>query len=175
MNDLMIDLETLGTGSNSVVLSIGACFFDVDTGEIGETFYTTLDIEDQIRAGRKIDASTLQWWVKQSADAQKVFFDEIRDADLALENFCTWVEMHAEDRLHPWGNGSMFDIGILESLLADFAKDVPWKFSNVMDLRTFRRFVAKGSNVIRIGTHHNALDDAISQATFVINTLKESK
>ena len=31
--DLMIDIETLATGSNAVVTQIGACAFNIRTGE----------------------------------------------------------------------------------------------------------------------------------------------
>ena len=38
-SDLMLDLETLGTFMNAPIITVGACFFDIRTGEIGETFY----------------------------------------------------------------------------------------------------------------------------------------
>lgn len=34
MNNLMIDLETLSTQPDAAIVSIGACTFDPDTGEI---------------------------------------------------------------------------------------------------------------------------------------------
>jgi hypothetical protein len=43
--DLMIDLETLGLTANSVVLSIGAVFFDLEGEDLGPTFYTNVDRE----------------------------------------------------------------------------------------------------------------------------------
>ena len=39
MNNLMIDIETLGTNSNAVVVSIGAVLFDPYTGDTCGEFY----------------------------------------------------------------------------------------------------------------------------------------
>ena len=168
MKDLMIDLETLGTNTNTVVLSIGACFFDVDRHLIGPKFYTTLSIQDQLAKKREINSNTLKWWMKQSAGARNVFNEQETDTTIALCSFIEFIEQNASTNLSPWGNGSVFDISILESLLNDYGLPVPWKFTNVMDLRTFRRFVAGNQKIGSGNVAHNALDDSIAQASFVI-------
>ena len=66
------------------------------------------------------------------------------------------------------GNGSTFDIFIMEHMFIDYGLIHPWGYSKIMDLRTFKRFVAKGKYVRKVGVAHNALDDAISQAKFVM-------
>ena len=67
-----------------------------------------------------------------------------------------------------WGNGSTFDISIMENILNMYRIKLPWSYNGVMDLRTFRRFIARGATVENLGVAHNALDDAKSQAVFVI-------
>lgn len=47
MNNLMIDLETMGKKPNAPVVSIGAVFFDPQSGEIGPEFYTPLALKAQ--------------------------------------------------------------------------------------------------------------------------------
>ena len=61
--NLMIDLETLGTKPNSAILSIGAVYFDKDG--LGEEFYANVDLQDSIDSGFDIDASTVYWWLSQ--------------------------------------------------------------------------------------------------------------
>lgn len=174
MKDLMIDLETLATTPDTVVISIGACFFDPIFGRSGATFSANLDIQSQLDHGRRVSASTLKWWMNQSTEAKSLFREETWDIQDGLENFTAWVEANREQELYPWGNGSLFDIAIMESLLHDYEQKVPWKYSDVMDLRTFRRFCANNTKVDRAaGTHHNALDDALNQAAYVIQHIRK--
>ncbi|HFW3715890.1 TPA: 3'-5' exonuclease, partial [Salmonella enterica subsp. enterica serovar 6,7:y:-] len=45
MNNLMIDLETMGKKPNAPIVSIGGVFFDPQSGEIGHEFYTAVNLE----------------------------------------------------------------------------------------------------------------------------------
>lgn len=166
----MIDLETMATEPGAVVLSIGACFFDIETGEINDTFYMCLDIGEQKVDGRIVDPATLAWWDRQSKDARRVFTEDKFPVSHVLDEFTNYVlRTGSMSKIHPWGNGSSFDISIMESLYRMYGKKLPWQFWNVTDLRTFRRFVADGIKVHKpIGTNHNALDDAINQANYVM-------
>lgn len=172
MNELMLDFETLGTDSDTIVLSLGACFFDLQTKQIGpKTFYVTFDVESQIENGRTFSKSTLEWWMNQSDAAKRVFKENPTPTKQALGLLLSYIEYNCPDlsKLKVWGNGATFDISILESLLKEYKLPILWKYSNVMDFRTFKRFVAKDAKIDRAsGTHHNAVDDAINQATFVL-------
>jgi inhibitor of KinA sporulation pathway (predicted exonuclease) len=173
--ELMVDLETLGTSSDCVVVSIGACIFDLKTNQVISTFYSPLTLQDQLDKGRKIDADTLAWWMKQSDDARRVFQDGAVMTSEGLNTFANWIASNIPDkkRVRAWGNGSNFDISIMEHLYKDYEQPVPWEYYNVMDLRTFRRFVANNAKVEKSGVDHNALDDALSQAHFVIKYSKK--
>ena len=166
----MIDLETLGTGPESVVISIGACAFNIQTRKIESTFIMVCDIEDQMKRGRKLDAPTLKWWMGQSDGAKKVFHDQAKPTLQVLQAFTNWMIKGVpakKDRL-VWGNGSHFDISIMESILQQFGIEVPWMYYSVYDVRTFKRFPGKGAKIEKKGVAHNALDDAISQAEYVM-------
>ena len=77
MNHLMIDLETLGTLADSVVLSVGAVKFDLDSDAVDERgFYGSVSIDSNLEAGRRIEEDTLLWWLKQPVAAQAVFFED---------------------------------------------------------------------------------------------------
>ena len=173
--DVMIDLETLGTASDTVVLSIGAVEFDVKTKKLGRTFYCELPIQSQINMGRSITAATLNWWMKQEGSAQAVLDAAMSckdNLDVLVNDFHTFLGTSRP--LSVWGNGATFDISILESLFKDVNLKAPWAFTHVMDLRTFRRFVAKGKKVEVAGVKHNALDDSIAQAKYVMEYYNES-
>ncbi len=175
-SDLMIDLETLGTGPDAVIVSIGAVFFDIEKGTLGPTFEMVLDIQSEMGLGRKIDADTLRWWFSQENAAKKVFHEKATDPVKVLELFSYFCQTNSTPKmLKAWGNGSTFDITLMESLYKTYARVHPWGYNGVMDLRTFRRFVADGAPVIKTGTNHNALDDAISQAKFVLEYYKRSQ
>lgn len=171
--DLMIDLETLGTDPDCVVLSIGACVFDFQKKKIVDKFYIVLDTEDQKNCFRTVDQNTLKWWSQQSNQAKKVFTEPKEEVREALDQFVQFILRNGTiSQIKPWGNGSTFDISILESLFKDYEVKVPWLFYNVMDLRTFVRFQGKGDKVPKLeGVNHHALDDAINQANYVMSKL----
>ncbi len=170
--DIMIDLETLSTSTDCVVLSIGAVKFDIEKGELGETFYTTLHIQDQINQGRKISESTLRFWLDQDREVFKQALQiPMGDAYGAsnkeiLSVFSNFIGSDSK----VWGNSSGFDINIMESLFATYGLKEPWKYSAAMDLRTFKRFLGDNDKIARpVGQHHNALSDAVNQAQFVLD------
>ena len=66
MKHVMIDFETLGTAADSVIMSFGAVRFDIESGEMDdEAFYRSISIESNLEKGRRIDESTLIWWMDQ--------------------------------------------------------------------------------------------------------------
>ena len=70
-DSVMIDLETLGTVANSIILSIGAVKFDLNSNHIADDgFYASISIDSNLHAGRQLSESTLLWWLDQSKEAQ---------------------------------------------------------------------------------------------------------
>ncbi|CAM7540570.1 3'-5' exoribonuclease Rv2179c-like domain-containing protein [Citrobacter freundii] len=67
---LMVDLETMGSGPDAPIVSIGAVYFDPSTGNTGAEFYQVVSLESSMSFGMKPDASTIQWWLKQSSEAR---------------------------------------------------------------------------------------------------------
>ncbi|ELW2500435.1 3'-5' exoribonuclease, partial [Escherichia coli O157] len=101
---LMIDLETMGKNPDAPIISIGAIFFDPQTGDMGPEFSKTIDLET---AGGVIDRDTIKWWLKQSREAQSaIMTDEIPldDALLQLREFID--ENSGEFFVQVWGNGA---------------------------------------------------------------------
>lgn len=178
--DIMIDLETLGTGVDAPIISIGCQVFDAKNLTLGSTFYVACDIRDQIDSKlRFVDASTLKWWLSQGEGAKAVFKEGAVPTPLCLQELSKWILREAGSsakttkKAFVWGNGSSFDITLMETLFKAFNEVCPWMFYKVMDLRTFKRFVADGKKVeVKQGVAHNALDDARAQAQYVIDALR---
>ncbi|EOA2033336.1 3'-5' exoribonuclease, partial [Escherichia coli] len=104
---LMIDLKTMGKNPDAPIISIGAIFFDPQTGDMGPEFSKTIDLET---AGGVIDRDTIKRWLKQSREAQSaIMTDEIPldDALLQLREFID--ENSGEFFVQVWGNGANFD------------------------------------------------------------------
>lgn len=165
MRHIMVDLETLGTRSNSVIAVIGAVYFDIETGETGREFYRQIEIDSCLDFGLKMDLETIEWWFQQSNEAQKeVFNTEDRDHIFpVLQDFSEFV---IEDVIL-WGNSARFDCGLLEDAYHAADLPVPWKYWNERDVRTLVSLAPEiKENTIREGTHHNALDDCYHQIKY---------
>lgn len=162
MKDIMIDIETLGTTYGCAVLSIGAVRFDRNTGEIGDKFYASMG--QQAQKYGHASQSTLDWWEQQSPEAKEAAFSGTEDPVAVANTLASGIDKN--DLV--WGNGSIFDITILESWFASVNVAVPWKFWNVRDVRTVVDLSPLNvKDFAREGIHHNALDDAIHQAKYI--------
>lgn len=111
----MIDIETLNTDPDSVILSVGACKFDPYTRETPwASSHWRLDITQQLAQGRTVSESTLDWWSRQDADIRDEVFSEqdrvnILDFAVVLNRYLVGV-----DKI--WCQGPQFDMVILENL-----------------------------------------------------------
>ncbi|EOP3337701.1 TPA: 3'-5' exoribonuclease, partial [Escherichia coli] len=166
---LMIDLETMGKNPDAPIISIGAIFFDPQTGDMGPEFSKTIDLET---AGGVIDRDTIKWWLKQSREAQSaIMTDEIPldDALLQLREFID--ENSGEFFVQVWGNGANFDNTILRRSYERQGIPCPWRYYNDRDVRTIVElgkaidFDARTAIPFE-GERHNALDDARYQAKY---------
>ncbi|EFD7614025.1 exonuclease [Escherichia coli] len=167
---LMIDLETMGKNPDAPIISIGAIFFDPQTGDMGPEFSKTIDLDT---AGGVIDRDVIKWWLKQSREAQSaIMTDEIPldDALLQLREFID--ENSGEFFVRVWGNGANFDNVILRRSYERQGIPCPWRYCNDRDVRTIVElgkaidFDARTAIPFE-GERHNALDDARYQAKYV--------
>ena len=167
---LMIDLKTMGKNPDAPIISIGAIFFDPQTGDMGPEFSKTIDLET---AGGVIDRNTIKRWLKQSREAQSaIMTDEIPldDALLQLREFID--ENSGEFFVQVWGNGANFDNTILRRSYERQGIPCPWRYYNDRDVRTIVElgkaidFDARTAIPFE-GERHNALDDARYQAKYV--------
>jgi len=184
MRDVMLDLETLGNGPGCAIVAIGAVPFAYHDGAaqiIGNGFYQVINVASSMCFGLRADASTLQWWGEQAPEARAVI-DAAMDATMsqpvlaALALFDRWLEevsgKSARDSdVRIWGNGADFDNAILAHVYRVAGLEPPWKFFNNRCYRTLKNTGPK-LPLLRVGTHHNALDDARTQALHAVNILR---
>jgi hypothetical protein len=166
-HDIMLDLETLATTADAVILSIGAVRFDLDAGLVFDqpeaVFYRSISIDSQ--PGRKISGDTLAWWMMQSDQAQSVFFEPNGTLDDALLALSIWVDPQPSTEPYVWSNGADFDLPMLNHAYGFEFRQLPWKPYAGRCYRTYKNLPgARAVKVERQGLHHNALDDAIFQA-----------
>lgn len=164
----MLDLETLGTKPGCVIASIGAVTFSREG--VTTKFYCRVDIEDSFRKGFLIDPATVKWWMLQSETARQEIAGNTQDdtgIQGALQMFRGYLNSY-DGEVCVWGNGASFDNAILSHAYAHLDMEQPWKFWNDRCYRTLKSLHPEIPMPKRVGTHHNALDDAESQALHLI-------
>lgn len=178
----MVDLETLGTVPGCSILSIGAVEFFPDMMQLGQEFYVVINTSSCEEHFLTTDQSTVEWWQRQSPEAQAVV-DEARVGGVtlpkALESFNSWRQGLGpvkEERLY--GNGADFDNPILR-VAYDAAKVKPYGgsyggrcYRTLKNLDELLGNQFRAHKMFRNGTHHNALDDAKSQARHLMEIVQ---
>jgi len=165
----MIDIETLGTEPDCVVLSVGACKFNPYSNAEPHTRKLWRPSADkQIESGRSVLDSTLEWWSKLPQHIQEEAFSE--DNRMPLEQFFKELNKYLVGCDKIWCQGPQFDMVILENLYKQFDHHRNWAFWQVQDCRTiFNMMPADPRKAIQQNLH-SADDDAFWQAVCVQQT-----
>ncbi len=173
-NHVMLDLETMGQGSDAAIIAIGATTFGTDGIATAESFYKTVSLQSSVDAGLKMDVSTVMWWMKQSDAARGEFKREGAALMGALLAFSSWMTTHASDDAKVWGNGATFDNVIISNAYRAVGLPKPWKYYNDACYRTLKNLYPH-VKMQATGTAHNALDDARMQAVHCAALLHAAK
>ena len=187
--NVVIDLETLSTEHDAAIVTLGAAF--VANNKIVEVFYAGIPVSVAAEAGGDVSVDTLIWWLtKAGKDAllEATYDSAVSTLQLAadetdlLARFSMAVNkatLRHSDGVEccVWGNGSTFDITILESAYKRNGMTPPWAFWAVRDMRTIRAEVNSLSQMLGHGEiarpkpdrPHVALSDAKAEAEELIN------
>lgn len=167
-NHIMLDLETLGSKPNSIILTLAAIRFnpwasyhsDVSTMSSLDCFYRRIDTTSFDNIDHSIDDSTLEWWLKQSESAKAEAFaeDDRHNISDALNEFRRW----AGDPDTAWANGLAFDVPMIEFFCRETKQVEPWRWWLVRDARTLYSLCP---DIKRNQYHdaHHALVDCFAQ------------
>jgi DNA polymerase III epsilon subunit-like protein len=175
--DAMIDIETLSTKNNAVILTIGAIKFyrgkDICPLENTANFYRRIDIKSCKKLNMDIDKNTVQWWNNQSDEAkyEALVNKDRKDIKEVLEELSEFIK----DCKHIWANSPSFDCVILENAYRCCELEIPWKFWNLRDCRTIYDIGKTTLKSIVKETKHNALDDCYNQILCLNKSYKNLK
>ncbi len=167
-----IDIETLGTSPDTVVLTIGGIKFDpMEDDGLHSEFYYRLNADEQIDMGRTVDEKTLEWWETQSEEVKAEALDTndripVEETLKALNKWLVGV-----DKI--WCQGPVFDIGILENLYKQIGLHHNWQFYIIRDSRTLFGLMDKDPRKEIDFAAHNALADAIVQSLCIQKVYKK--
>jgi len=169
MTHAMVDTETFGIEPGCAILSIGAVIFDPRGRGHIEPFYRTIDLVSCVMLGFDINSDTVDWWKKQSPEAQEALSVNTAHIKEVLAAFEKWCIDNKVDRL--WCHGATFDGPIITKAFQLVGMKAPYRYTQVRDTRTiYDMFGIDLTTIPRVGTHHNALDDAI----FQVNAVQEA-
>jgi len=162
----MIDLETLATGFDATVLTLGGLKFNPNRiTEPHSEIYFKFDVDEQTQRGRRVDDNTIAWWATQPKEVQEDAFGEqdrtpVIDILKALNRWCVGIDTI-------WCQGPAFDIVIMEHMYQQWGHHVPWPFWKVKDSRTLFGIMPEDPRKKIEFKAHNALEDCKVQALCV--------
>lgn len=158
----MIDMETLSTRLDAVIISVGLVIFDRTDKDYAEivTFYAPINFDDQMEK-RNTQGNTIRWWLRQDDEARDAFLEteNAPGLDQVLRDMTSVLFNYQVDEV--WSKGANFDIAILE-YIAQKKETEFWSYRKPRCFRTVQALFP-GHKVPQPGKH-NALADAKHQA-----------
>ena len=139
--DIMIDIESLDTTPDCVILTIGAVLFDPRGSGIVDKIEIRPTIEEAM------------------GDEGRIPF---ADAMAKLYKFC-WNHNNV------WSNGAGFDIVAMEHAWRQLGQNSPWPYYKVRDTRTIYEVTGVSLKDGNYTTTHKAVEDAERQAIILQN------
>jgi hypothetical protein len=169
--DIMIDIETCGTGPEACILTIAAqCFNPLERHEFDDyrSYYARIDPGSQ--PDRRVEQGTIEWWATQPKEAQEEAFgvDNRIPLQQALEELGKLIWQSKRF----WANGPTFDANILEHAYKEADMNLPWKFFVVRDARTVYSLCP---NLNKYPASHHALEDCRRQIYLLWDSLESLK
>lgn len=167
---MMIDIETLSLRPDAFVAQVGVCVANVVTREY-LLAPTNCWLTDEGQEARRIDPSTVRWWMTQDRTVAHGVFEspEQRNSPRALfELLAKWAGAYPE--MTVWASPAMFDLPILFSL---WEGRKPWVYNMERCLMTLYKVLdpQKALEPLQRGPAHDAAADAEGQMEYLLNLL----
>lgn len=162
MAHVMHDLETMGNEPGRVLASLGATVFDPHGPTLGDSFSMNIDEQSCLDAGLTLDPDTVAWWqAPERAEAYAALKVDPRPLVEVLDAFDAYWARVEGHRI--WGQGADYDAVLLAAAYRALGRKAPWKYNAGRDTRTVYE-MGDVTVTKHLGTHHVALDDAVTQA-----------
>lgn len=169
---VMLDIETLSTRANAIILEVGFALFETGSDGVNENSAWRLDLTEQFR-NRHFALGTFEWWLERSDAARRAAFlgaPRVSIPDF-LSDFCIHIPWHNVTGV--WSHGAGFDIPILDDLHKQHNRVVPWHYRTSRDTRTvFWLAGMNASDMVKSELAHSAESDAVAQALSVQKALR---
>ena len=157
----MIDLETLSTNPDAVILTVGGVKFNpYNQEEPAQPMYFRVDVDSQTAMGRHVQPSTLDWWATQPKEISEEALGE--QNRVSLEEMIRTINRFAVGVDVFWCQGPLFDYAILQNLYTQLGHPQPWQYWQIRDSRTL--FSLYREPTVEKTDAHNALADCYYQA-----------
>lgn len=138
--DVMIDIESMSLHPhNALILSIGMIEFDATSPDglrLGARSLILPSIEEQLRLGREVSASTQKFWAEQPPAASEHWAKyagerpDVRNASVDIRQFLANAK-------RVWANHIMFDLANIVGLCAQVGHTPPWHYRAPYDMPSF--------------------------------------
>lgn len=178
VNHVMVDIETLSTENNAVIVQISAVQFNPYTGKNLNTFNANISIQSALDFGLNINESTLRFWLEQEKSAIDMVFTKntvsLPEALLSFSNFIKSCSTSIEEcNTRIWGNGPSFDAAKLKSAYSATQLQLPWIYWNERCVRTIVACdYSYKKNETFEGIKHYGIDDCKHQIKYISKGLQ---
>lgn len=160
MTHYVLDLETTGVSPGCGILSIACVPIDPKLFP----FYASCFIGSNKEVGLRFEKSTMDWWAHPSLET---LFEEFQDPEkdsvsTIIYRFATWLKITKEavPGMRIWGNGALFDWGILEAAATQLGIALNFDSRHVYCYRTLKSLLNRVEQPPFDGTPHYAPHDA---------------
>lgn len=187
---IMLDTETLGNQPTSVITQIAMVPFSMNPEDevatprvYGDTFNRYITIDSGLKAGCTIDGPTIEWWMKQSPEAQKAVF--VDSQKISLDRAMHETVKYLSDQIsidglydtYLWCHTS-FDYPILKHAAERVGKEIPIHYHCLRDLRTLvdlagidvQTYINQSTLIA-----HDALEDCRFQIRYTVDAWRKIK
>lgn len=197
LKHLVVDIETLSTEPNAVVLALAIVPFTFED----HTYFSTLltqglmvkfKVEEQVKVHRRhIEESTVSWWKEQQKKIRDIIVKPspsdvtIRDGLSEFNQFVLGISGFSKEKSYVWSRGNDFDFPIIKTLFRDANISLPYNHWKIRDVRTAIDIMAgtdNGKYTVKYGgegfmehhpLHDSAMDAARLNELFYLSTVDE--
>lgn len=169
--DVMVDIETLGTDLNSHIIMLAWVVFDMKSHERKE-YKLYIHHNNAV-----VNMDTLRWWLDTDAELlNNILSKGVVTEKEAIAEFVRIINLLKKDAdVYLWGNGILFDNGIIKSKCTYYGIPYPIDYDKdrdvrtLLDLYTARTGMTKAQlkEMFKPSKEHDALADCIAQINMV--------
>lgn len=163
--DVMVDVETTGLDpEHAAIIQIGAVPFNFLTEDVESKnmFCQSLTMPPK----RFWTSGTDKFWLQDNREVYLSIMEKARPYKQVIDEFYRWA-CQLDPDVRFWSKGHL-DWSIIESYMLHYGYSMPFNFRQAKDMRSFIAGM-NGSpeyhdpEVEKVGDHHNALHDCLTQ------------